>query len=81
MSRAISPPKVAAMESAWSILEELGAVDLDGRLTALGKHMVCAVLDFRDSLTYADIPLLVHVARRPEVGQGIFLSMLSYYQY
>lgn len=40
LSRAISPPKMAAMETAWSILEELGAVDLDGRLTALGRHMV-----------------------------------------
>ncbi|KAF7981091.1 hypothetical protein HWV62_34789 [Athelia sp. TMB] len=47
LSRAISPPKVAAMESAWSILEELGAVDLDGRLTALGKHMSTLPVDLR----------------------------------
>ena len=28
------------MEKAWSVLEELGAVDPDGNLTALGRHMV-----------------------------------------
>lgn len=28
------------MENAWSTLEELGAIDQDGKLTALGKHMV-----------------------------------------
>ncbi|KZP25382.1 P-loop containing nucleoside triphosphate hydrolase protein [Athelia psychrophila] len=47
LSRAISPPKLVAMESAWSILEELGAVDLDGRLTALGRHMSTLPVDLR----------------------------------
>ncbi len=28
------------MEKAWSVLEELGAVDPEGNLTALGRHMV-----------------------------------------
>jgi HrpA-like RNA helicase len=28
------------MEKAWSTLEELGALDENGRLTALGRHMV-----------------------------------------
>jgi hypothetical protein len=28
------------MEKAWSVLEELGALDPDGNLTALGRHMV-----------------------------------------
>jgi len=28
------------MEKAWSVLEELGAVDPDGNLTALGRHIV-----------------------------------------
>lgn len=29
-----------AMDKALSVLEELGALDQDGRLTALGRHMV-----------------------------------------
>ncbi|KAG6845370.1 hypothetical protein H0H87_010479 [Tephrocybe sp. NHM501043] len=40
LSRAIDPPKLIAMERAWSTLEELGAVDEAGRLTPLGRHMV-----------------------------------------
>lgn len=40
LARAISPPQTSAMEKAWSTLEELGAVDQDGKLTALGRHMV-----------------------------------------
>jgi HrpA-like RNA helicase len=28
------------MDKAWSLLETLGAVGEDGKLTALGKHMV-----------------------------------------
>ncbi|KAF8215940.1 P-loop containing nucleoside triphosphate hydrolase protein [Mycena galopus ATCC 62051] len=40
LQRAIDPPKVAAMEAAWAVLEELGAVDLNGKLTPLGRHIV-----------------------------------------
>ena len=40
MSRAVDPPDVVAMDKALSVLEELGALDQDGRLTALGRHMV-----------------------------------------
>jgi HrpA-like RNA helicase len=29
-----------AMDKAWTTLEELGAIDQDGKLTALGRHMV-----------------------------------------
>jgi HrpA-like RNA helicase len=29
------------MEKAWSVLEELGAIDEGGKLTPLGRHMVC----------------------------------------
>jgi Helicase associated domain (HA2) len=29
------------MEKAWFVLEELGAVDEEGKLTPLGRHMVC----------------------------------------
>ncbi|KAJ7878638.1 P-loop containing nucleoside triphosphate hydrolase protein [Mycena leptocephala] len=40
LQRAIDPPKVAAMEAAWTVLEELGAVDLNGKLTPLGRHIM-----------------------------------------
>ncbi|KAG6842444.1 hypothetical protein C0991_007574 [Blastosporella zonata] len=47
LSRAIDPPKVVAMERAWSTLEELGAVDDAGRLTPLGRHMSTLPVDLR----------------------------------
>ncbi|KII93616.1 hypothetical protein PLICRDRAFT_131582 [Plicaturopsis crispa FD-325 SS-3] len=47
LSRAIDPPKIAAMEKAWSILEELGAVDESGKLTALGRHISVLPVDLR----------------------------------
>lgn len=28
------------MDKAWNVLEELGAIDADGHLTALGRHIV-----------------------------------------
>ncbi|KAH9957470.1 P-loop containing nucleoside triphosphate hydrolase protein [Lactifluus volemus] len=40
LSRAIDPPEVTAVEKALSVLEELGAIDQDGHLTALGRHMM-----------------------------------------
>jgi len=43
---AIDPPEVTAMERAWSVLEELGAVDEEGRLTALGRHLVGCPIRF-----------------------------------
>ncbi|KAJ7170133.1 P-loop containing nucleoside triphosphate hydrolase protein [Mycena filopes] len=47
LQRAIDPPKVAAMEAAWTVLEELGAVDLEGRLTPLGRHISTLPVDLR----------------------------------
>ncbi|KIM88927.1 hypothetical protein PILCRDRAFT_813926 [Piloderma croceum F 1598] len=47
LSRAISPPKTVAMENAWSTLEELGAINQDGNLTALGRHMSTLPVDLR----------------------------------
>ncbi|KAF7337468.1 p-loop containing nucleoside triphosphate hydrolase protein [Mycena sanguinolenta] len=47
LMRAIDPPKVAAMEAAWAVLEELGAVDLDGKLTPLGRHISALPVDLR----------------------------------
>ncbi|KIM31725.1 hypothetical protein M408DRAFT_317990 [Serendipita vermifera MAFF 305830] len=45
--RAIDPPKIEAMQQAWETLEQLGAVDYDGNLTALGRHMAMIPLDLR----------------------------------
>ncbi|KAJ7446393.1 P-loop containing nucleoside triphosphate hydrolase protein [Mycena galericulata] len=47
LQRAIDPPKVAAMEAAWTVLEELGAVDLQGKLTPLGRHISTLPVDLR----------------------------------
>ncbi|KAF7302730.1 Dead deah box [Mycena chlorophos] len=47
LSRAIDPPAVSAMEAAWTVLEELGAVDLQGKLTPLGRHMSSLPVDLR----------------------------------
>ncbi|KAJ6575382.1 P-loop containing nucleoside triphosphate hydrolase protein [Mycena capillaripes] len=47
LQRAIDPPKVAAMEAAWTVLEELGAVDLNGKLTPLGRHISTLPVDLR----------------------------------
>jgi len=46
------------MEKAWSILEELGAIDEQGKLTALGRHMVCSMESFVFFLTKAPQSLL-----------------------
>ena len=51
------------MKKAWSVLEELGAVDPDGNLTALGRHMVSTSSFFRTKINaYNSIG---HSARRP----------------
>ena len=50
LTRAITPPQMQAMEQAWSTLEELGAVDQSGRLTALGRHMVRKLSNFQTNL-------------------------------
>ncbi|KAH8992445.1 P-loop containing nucleoside triphosphate hydrolase protein [Lactarius akahatsu] len=47
LRRAIDPPEVAAMDKAISVLEELGAIDQDGHLTALGQYMALLPLDLR----------------------------------
>ncbi|CAK5280316.1 unnamed protein product [Mycena citricolor] len=47
LKRAIDPPKVSAMEAAWAVLEDLGAVDLQGRLTPLGRHISALPVDLR----------------------------------
>ncbi|TFK56866.1 P-loop containing nucleoside triphosphate hydrolase protein [Heliocybe sulcata] len=47
LTRAIDPPEVAALDSAWSVLEDLGAIGEDGQLTALGRHMSMLPVDLR----------------------------------
>ncbi|KAF8481792.1 P-loop containing nucleoside triphosphate hydrolase protein [Russula ochroleuca] len=47
LCRAIDPPEIAALDKALSVLEELGALDQDGRLTALGRHLAMLPLDLR----------------------------------
>lgn len=40
MKQAVDPPHMTAMQAAWAVLEDLGAVDEGGRLTGLGRHIV-----------------------------------------
>ncbi|KAL0951656.1 hypothetical protein HGRIS_008336 [Hohenbuehelia grisea] len=47
LSKAIDPPKDTAMDKAWSTLEELGAVDESGKLTALGRQISMLPVDVR----------------------------------
>ncbi|KAF8527391.1 P-loop containing nucleoside triphosphate hydrolase protein [Hysterangium stoloniferum] len=47
LGKAIDPPPVAAMEKAWSVLQELGAVDQEDKLTALGRYMSLLPVDLR----------------------------------
>ncbi|KAF4611691.1 hypothetical protein D9613_004209 [Agrocybe pediades] len=47
LSKAIDPPSVAAIDRAWSTLEELGAINENGKLTALGKHISMIPVDIR----------------------------------
>ncbi|THV01418.1 P-loop containing nucleoside triphosphate hydrolase protein [Dendrothele bispora CBS 962.96] len=46
LSQAVNPPKIAAMDRAQSILEELGALD-ENKLTALGRHLAMLPIDLR----------------------------------
>lgn len=43
LGKAISPPAVEAIEKAWSLLKDVGALDTAENLTALGRHMVRAL--------------------------------------
>ncbi|KAK0481842.1 P-loop containing nucleoside triphosphate hydrolase protein [Armillaria novae-zelandiae] len=47
LGKAISPPDVSSMDTAWATLENLGAVDGQGRLTALGRHLSLLPVDLR----------------------------------
>ncbi|KAF9024145.1 P-loop containing nucleoside triphosphate hydrolase protein [Hymenopellis radicata] len=47
LKKAIDPPNVAAMDTAWSTLQNLGAIDEQDRLTALGRHISLLPIDLR----------------------------------
>ncbi|KAF8323715.1 P-loop containing nucleoside triphosphate hydrolase protein [Clavulina sp. PMI_390] len=47
LGKAIDPPKVQAIEKALTTLDELGATDFDGKLTALGRQMALLPVDLR----------------------------------
>lgn len=48
LQRAIDPPSMQALEQAITTLKNVNAIDEtpEGRLTALGKHMVSMLLSF-----------------------------------
>lgn len=69
LKKAIDPPDVSAMDKAWSTLQELGAIDKESKLTALGRHMA--------SLLYAINQWLSHLfpgyaSPRSKAGQSCF---------
>ncbi|KZO92472.1 P-loop containing nucleoside triphosphate hydrolase protein [Calocera viscosa TUFC12733] len=45
--KAISPPKISALDQAWVVLRELGAIDASDGLTALGRHLALLPMDLR----------------------------------
>ncbi|KAG8836392.1 hypothetical protein FRC17_003302 [Serendipita sp. 399] len=47
LSRAIDPASVVAMEHAWTALGNMGAIDVDDNLTALGRYMGMLPMDLR----------------------------------
>ena len=51
LSRALSPPDIRAIDSAWATLRLLGAIEEEGgtaaRLTALGMHLAMVPVDLR----------------------------------
>lgn len=51
LGKALSPPDVRAIDSAWETLRSLGAVEAEGgwasRLTPLGKHLSSIPIDLR----------------------------------
>ena len=55
------------MEQAWETLEQLGAVDYDGNLTALGRHMVFLLLSEKllsvDNTYQAMLPLDLRLSK------------------
>lgn len=76
LRKAIDPPEIGAMEKAWCVLEELGAVDADGRLTALGKHIVCHAMS-SVSLFHPDRPVQSMLPVDLRLAKVFYLFYLS----
>ncbi|OSX67177.1 hypothetical protein POSPLADRAFT_1128023 [Postia placenta MAD-698-R-SB12] len=47
LSRALDPPEISAVDHALYVLEELSAINQDGELTPLGRHMAILPVDLR----------------------------------
>lgn len=60
------------MDRAWTILGQLGAIDEDDKLTALGRHMVSPMN------LYAPVPYRVVFSR---CSPSIFAWARYYYRY
>jgi HrpA-like RNA helicase len=65
LKRAIDPPEVSAMDKAWNVLEELGAIDADGRLTALGRHIVRDRSHDRSHASHAESHICSRIVNAP----------------
>lgn len=82
LGKAIDPPKVQAIEKALSILEELGAIDYEGHLTALGRQMV-RLYYFRplsvSNLSQSSVPSSRGSPSRQDDGAGRHIRMSRRY--
>lgn len=48
LNKAIDPPSITAMDSAWTVLQELGAIDIsDDTITGLGRLLALLPVDLR----------------------------------
>jgi hypothetical protein len=66
------------MEKAWSVLEELGAVNEGGKLTPLGRHMVCNSAIFYTC--FGDFSFcIVYAAYRSSTREGLDLKKQAFY--
>lgn len=55
------------MEKAWATLEELGAIDMEGKLTHLGRYMVSTRFTYLQA--YFFLISLVIITSRLEIGE------------
>jgi ATP-dependent RNA helicase DHX57 len=69
LKKAIDPPNVSAMDKAWSTLQELGAVDKQSKLTALGRHMASSWYMVNQLSSHL---FLGYASLRSKAGKGCF---------
>lgn len=60
------------MDKAWDVLQELGAIDADGCLTALGRHIVrdCSCVSCVHCLTSRHALCIVNATRGFTTWEG-----------